>query len=47
MIKKIRLKILLYNAIMLLFDEGYTHNQVLESLGITDEEFDEIIEMFE
>lgn len=47
MIKKIRLKVLLYNAVMLLFDEGYTHNQVLESLGLTDEEFDEIVETFE
>jgi len=47
MIKKIRLKILLYNAIMLLFDKGYTHNQAIEELGITDEEFDEIVEMFE
>lgn len=47
MIKKIRLKVLLYNAVMLLFDEGYTHNKVLEALCITDEEFDEIVETFE
>lgn len=47
MIKKIRLKILLYNAVMLLFENGYTHNKVLEALCITDEEFDEIVEMFE
>lgn len=47
MIKKMRLKILLYNAITLLFDYGHTHNQVLKELGMTDEEFDEIVETFE
>ena len=38
-----RLKVILYNAIVLLEEENYEREEILVELGMTEKEYDEII----
>lgn len=41
---KDRLKVLLYNTITLLQDQGFEYGELLEELGITSDEYQEVME---
>ena len=41
---KERAMVLLYNAIVLLQEHGYSNDELIEELGITEEELDEVFE---
>lgn len=41
-----RLSILLYNAILLLLDSGMDRDEILEELGMSEEEYTEVYESY-
>lgn len=41
-----RLSILLYNAILLLLDSGMDRDEILEELGMSEEEYAEVYESY-